>query len=426
MDRSNARAPHSARLTSAPPPVAGEEIPPADVRGDFTSSRRRWHVPLLLALATLTAALFFARQRAETNTVSELRPIAIPGTEIARKGGEFLFQTLVDHGVMYDRKECDAQGRCSPNTVADFATNAWRTLAFVGLAQASGSELDRVRLMDHLHRELTRTNFELGDMVGHHQLFEAYVLTGSLEIAEHIFRRAPVWLREARATRAEDAIEHLLPMLSCAMAKQLLFAANLLGREAVVARLQEEKLLPSKPEQLSALRADYRSQGLRLIDLTERNLARHGLPVADAIPEFKRQSCWVLWAKYAAYAATEDRASRDSVIEVLRRLKFRERQPAELRFSTLQDVLPCIHTLKDLETEDPNFRTDAIFLLQRFVIPQWDAPRRPLCDGDGGFIAGSPTARAKNPKCGFDTKFTSDTAWAVYLLSFFPEAFRIS
>ncbi len=352
-------------------------------------------------------------------------PIPLPGTEIASLAGRFLTESLVDHAVTYDRKECDDSGRCVPVSVANFASSAWRTLAFVGLYQASGREADRVRLMEQLHHELARSNFELGDMVGHHQLFEAYLATGSFEILDHIFSVAGQWLREARATRDLDAEEHLLPMLSCAMSKQMLFAAKVLGEQPAVEYLQAKKLVPKKAQAVADLRNQYLAQGIRFIQLTERHLQKFGVTVLADDPDFKRQSCWVQWAKYAAFVSTGEQQYLDDVVSFFRRARIHTRAASELRFSALQDVLPCVHTLKDIASLDGEFRNDGVFLLQNFILPNWDSAVRPICDGDNGFIADAAMTDRAVSKCSLNAKYTSDAAWAVYVLSFFPQVFEV-
>ncbi len=126
-------------------------------------------------------------------------------------------------------------------------------------------------------------------------------------------------------------------------------------------------------------------------------------------------SCRPLWAQYELGEATKNETLRATVRNLMNLIAAAAESKRALNIPTVQQVLPWIDAFQ--ETGEPRFTKAAKTLLEDYVLPSWDTPSHPICNGDGALLSAVRATR-----CADEQKYPADTAWLMWIMSGFENS----
>jgi hypothetical protein len=344
--------------------------------------------------------------------------IELSGVQIARESESFL-DSLSENGVVFDTKECSDSGECSLSASSAVTTFAWRMLAYSGLYSATNKS-NYLELVKENYRSFRNASTGVNAFWSLVQVYEAFRVTQEIEYAKFLYNTG-FGLRSS-LKYDWDLSRPGSPMLHAIEARELAIVYGVLGKDEIVSSLRKEKAVFENQTLFEKDRAEFLNQSLRALAAAEESNKLKPAVLQD-MPEFREDSCWIQAAKLELYKATGEEKYLRELQDFFKKARFGTRSRGEIGFVSLGEVTPCTEVLHELASSVASFAKDLNFLLQYFVVDDWDSSRARKCNGDNGFMA---AYRSSENACGGNEKFTSDACYSIFVLSRQKSVFEVS
>lgn len=325
--------------------------------------------------------------------------------------------SLQKDGAVMTVKACDAQGDCAFVDAPRAPNFGWNMLSLVGQYQRNHDPADLQRLKAEFQKLRAASN-GLSEMWSLHQVYAAYQLTHDSDYVLYLWDRSnyllDLVLNRSRVNYYSDYAE---AMYKATFAKQLAQTAELLRDPTVVQMLAERLSGAVSAKEISERRAALIREGERQLKLAEGDSQQfRSVRLVTGFERTSEHSCWLEWARLGLYRATGDARYLSEVEQFFSQLHFSSRSASDIHVVTLQQILPCVDALRELASVKLLYQQDLDSLVEKVILPNWDAPQRPLCDGDGGLL-GVVSPTGVGGRCVNSIKSSADTGWVISLLS---------
>jgi hypothetical protein len=355
--------------------------------------------------------------------------------DVTAAAASFLADKLVSGDQVYSEELCSADGKCAPADKATLPDYAWRLLGFTG-AYAATKDSHYLNLMRKTLAEMkSRTDEGIGefhgiptansfaDLFSLHQAYEAYRVSGDTSFLDYFLtgmKKQNIFF--AHRPRAKDKIS---PMLRATLARQYALAAGMFDDKDATAYFKQHGFGgEDAPQQL---KVEYVKRAAALI-----HEAEAALPDSQAEKGRFEDECFVVWGKEGISRVDPSQPFGKEVSDFFKKNRFEKRNEGINKFGSSQLVLPCLHALKELSETNGKVASQFANYSERFLLPQFDSPKFPLCGGSGGILAlvseepgSEKDKKAPEQKCANNVISTGDSAWAAFIFSGKEREFKL-
>lgn len=333
------------------------------------------------------------------------------GISIAKQSMDYLGG--ISQGTEDETLTCESKESCLPVFEIPTPPSAWRLFALSGLLKSTGDPTYKILLEKNFGEIESLANERDGRWTIIPAL-KAFDATGEAKYLQYAFRAGKAALYRSQHEMRDEQIKSDGTQIAASSSVQFGELAHYLNEPAHVSALSQLGVLPVGDEDGNSIKSELIREAERAEKIAESAASSEGIVFKNSDVKLTSNFCWILWARYSIADAKEDSSQFESLEKDLDNIDFTGRERDDFAFSNLMEVLPCIHLLQDYgeRKNTSSHKKEIDWLFESYVMPLWDSPKRVVCSGDGGLIAG-----VRNRSCEQNIKSAAITAWAAYLFS---------